>query len=214
MLTALVPPLVAGAAALLSARRDRAVALREIELLAQLNPDSDEARHIRDLVGRRIRTWWHRETASTMLNATVALGCVAGLYILAVAALFIRHYIRAAGVDIDLARQRGDAAAVTTSEFAVSELGRVGDIVAIFLVVLALLGLLHSLIWLARFLVDRRRWLQHPYSIPAADLLRTDADVAVLAAAELGGPYAPSEHGADGVLPPSRSWLRRLRGDR
>lgn len=214
LLTALVPPLVAAAGALLSARRDRGVALREIELLEQLNPESTEALYVRDLIGRRIRSWWHRETASTRMNATVALSCLTGLYVLTVAALFVTHDSRRAAIDAELATGRGDRAAATVAEFAGSELGRLGNTIAVFIYLLAALGLLHSLIWLARFLLDRRRWLEHPYRVPAADLLRTDEDDPVDAESEMAvvpgsRPQAAALGGTASVWSRLRSWRGR-----
>lgn len=174
ILCALLPLLLGGLAAYGSRGRCRASALAELEILSRLDTDSAEARYLREVFSRRLRTWWQKETAGTGTHVVVTLTCVSVLYLLAVAGWFGRHLLRSHELDLVAATRVGDLAAAEQAGLIISELVAAGEVLTTLAFIAAGLGLVHALFWLARHLLAKKRWAETPFREPGSGLLRGD----------------------------------------
>jgi len=174
ILCALLPLLLGGLGAYVRRWRCRATALEELEILSRFEAGSVEARYVRELLSRRIRTWWQKETAGTETHAIVTLTCVSILYLIAVAGWAGHHLLRSNELDQAAAERAGDLAAAGRAELAIAELVAAGDLLKILAYIAVGLGLCHALFWLARHILAKRKWVEVPDRVPGPDLLRSD----------------------------------------
>ena len=173
LISALLPLVVGGLATFLSRHKDRSTALYDLEILEKLNPDSRQARHIRDLVGRRVEGWWRRETSAASKHFNVMVGCLAALYVAAIGLWLLRYYTKAVALQVGEAVSHGDTSAAERGRLVVTELEGMTDVLAIVVRIVLALGALHSVLWFIRMFKNRKQESRNLYEVPSKMLLAT-----------------------------------------